>query len=294
MIKEMLVSGNLSKLRSDLIGKSSDENGLRLKRQKELADSAIDPDSRKFINYFKSHCKTETLAQWGNDSTPPPRNRRLTESELFEPPQDTEEAVFNSLRNLPQRLASYPAFWTSYHLDMIESGLVEPSYFAKVQISETGQARTEKALALVSVDEKPLDRCVRTILRRMGGLPEARGSVSVFQDCRTARSWWRGLFVDEVCGELGTDRDRAWKVLRTNQIWEQLTGYVVQKLTVLGDKRIRIALIAYFAEMDSVPNERDKVQDILNRIGRRTAYQMMGVLSPRENLEIIRSICRES
>lgn len=175
---------------------------------------------------------------------------------------------------------------------MIESGLAEPSYFAKSQVSDTGRARTEKALALVSLDEKPLDGCIRTILRRMGGLPEARGSVSVFQDCRTARSWWRGLFVDEVCGELETDRARAWEVLRTNQIWEQLTGYVVQKLTVLGDTRIRIALIAHFAEMDTIPNDREKIQNILNRIGQRTAYQMMGVLSPRENLEIIRSICR--
>lgn len=292
MIKEILVPGNLSKLRSTLTGKSPGENGLSLKRQKELANLAIDPDSQKFVNYFKSRCKTEALAQRENGSTPPPENRRLTESELFDPPQDTEEAVFNSLRNLPQRLASYPAFWTSYHLDMIESGLAEPSYFARSQVSETGRARTEKALALISLDEKPLDGCIRTILRRMGGLPEARGSVSVFQDCRTARSWWRGLFVDEVCEELGTDRKRAWEVLRTNQIWEQLTGYVVQKLTVLGDTRIRIPLIAYFSEMDPIPNDRENVQNILNRIGQRTAYQMMGVLSPRENLEIIRSICQ--
>ena len=71
MIKEILVSGNLGKLRSDLIGKSSDENGLRLKKQKELAELAIDPDSRKFVNYFKSHCKTEVLTQWDNGSTPP-------------------------------------------------------------------------------------------------------------------------------------------------------------------------------------------------------------------------------
>lgn len=71
MIKEILVPGNLSKLRSTLTGKSPGENGLSLKRQKELANLAIDPDSQKFVNYFKSRCKTEALAQRENGSTPP-------------------------------------------------------------------------------------------------------------------------------------------------------------------------------------------------------------------------------
>ena len=283
MIKNILISGNLSKVRGDLV-KSPDE-GLRRQKQKEFAETAMDQNGRNFIGYFKSHCKTEPLDSW-NISYP---KRPFTEAEFSDPPQDTERAVFKALRDLPQRLASSPAFWASYHLGIIESNIIKPSYLAKGQIGKSGQGRIEKAL--VSCGKKPLDDCVRTILRRMGGLPEARGSVSVFQDCRTARGWWRGFFADEVCGELGTDEDKVWRVLRTSQVWEQLTGYVVQKLTVLGDTKIRIPLIAYMTDMDPVPNDKEMIQGILDRIGQRTAYQMMGVLSPRENLEIIRDIC---
>lgn len=283
MVKCILISGNLSKVRGDLI-KSPDED-LRRQKQKEFAELAMDSNVGRFVDYFKFHCKTEPLERNGI-SCP---ERPFTEAEFSDPPQDTEQTVFKALRNLPQRLACSPAFWASYHLGIIESDIIKPSYMAKGQIGKSGQGRIEKALG--SYGKKPLDDCVRTILRRMGGLPEARGSVSVFQDCRTARAWWRGFFADEVCRELGTDEDKVWKALRTNQVWEQLTGYVVQKLTVLGDTRIRIPLIAYVADTDPVPNDRETIQNILNRIGQRTAYQMMGVLSPRENLEIIKDIC---
>lgn len=283
MIRRILISGNLSKVRGDLVKLPDDD--LRRQKQKEFAELSMDSNSGKFVGYFRSHCKTEPLD--GGDISCP--ERPFTEAEFSDPPQDTERAVFRALRNLPQKLACSPAFWASYHLGIIESDIIKPSYLAKGQIGKSGQGRIEKAL--VSCGKKPLDDCVRTILRRMGGLPEARGSVSVFQDCRTARAWWRGFFADEVCREMGTDEDKVWKALRTNQVWEQLTGYVVQKLTVLGDTKIRIPLIAYVADIDPVPNDRETVQNILNRIGQRTAYQMMGVLSPRENLEIIKDIC---
>lgn len=259
------------------------------KKQKNLAELAIDTDSRGFIAYFKNRCKTqdtENKLPHFAESSP------LTENEFANPPQDTEESIFNSLRSLSRRWASSNAFWTSYHLVMIETGLIEPNYLANRQASQSGRARIEKALG--SQDKKPLDDCIRTILRRIGGLPEVRGYTSVFQDCRTSRAWWRGYFANEVHKELGTDRDKIWKVLRTNMIWEQITGHVVERLTVLGDGKILIPLLACLADMDPIPNDRATIQDFLRRIGQRTAYQMMGTLSPRENLEIIKKILENS
>ncbi len=172
---------------------------------------------------------------------------------------------------------------------MICLRLIRPSYLAKPPGRDTGHASIEKALA--SSDEKRLDGCIRTILRRLGGLPEARGYVSVFQDCRTSRSWWRGLFAEQVCRELKADEQKVWNVLRTNKIWEELTLCIIQRLTVVGDPKIRIPLIAYFAKKEPVPRGRDEIKSILSRIGQRTAYQNMGILSYEENLEIIENIC---
>lgn len=289
MIKNLLISSSLSKLRSDLV-KSKDKD-LLFKKQKEFAELAVHNGGKKFISYFRDRCKTQNLeenyfplSQLGTTA--------LTESEFADPPQDTEASVFDSLRDLSQRLASSNAFWASYHLHMIDDGLIEPSYLAKAQIKETGRARIEKAIMLE--DRNSLDGCTRTILRRIGGLPEVRGYTSVFQDCRTSRAWWRGFFVEEVHRELGIDRDKIWRVLRTNRIWEEVMGHVVEKLTVLGDRRIFIPLIGCLADMDTIPNDRHTIQDFLKRIGQRTAYQIMGILSLKENLEIIREIIDKS
>ena len=289
MIKNLLISSDLSELRRDLV--KSDDKGLLFRKQKELAKLVVDIDNRKFIAYFRCRCKTQELEEKHllphHLGTIP-----LTEDEFADPPQDTEALVFDSLRNLSRKLASSNAFWGSYHLNMIDAGFIKPSYLAKAQIRETGQARIEKALSLR--DRKPLDDCVRTILRRMSGLPEIRGYTSVFQDCRTSRAWWRGYFTEEVHREMGTEKDKVWKVLRTNKIWEEITGHVVEKLTVLGDRRIFIPLIACLSEMDPIPGDRNTIQDFLRRIGQRTAYQIMGVLSLEENLEIIREIIERS
>ena len=289
MIKNLLISSNLSKLRRDLV-KSNDED-LLFRKQKEFAELAVHTDRRKFVAYFRDHCKTQKLEE-KHFPFPQFETIPLTENEFADPPQDTEASVFNSLRALPQRLASSNAFWASYHLNVIDFGLIEPSYLAKAQIKETGQARIEKAIN--SQDIKPLDDCVRTILRRIGGLPEVRGYTSVFQDCRTSRAWWRGFLTEEVHKELGIDRDKIWRVLRTNRIWEEVMGHVVEKLTVLGDRKIFIPLIGCLAGMDTIPGDRNTIQDFLRRIGQRTAYQMMGILSPRENLDIIEKIIERS
>ena len=288
MVNGVLISSNLSKLRRDLV-KSEDKDSL-FRKQKELAELVVDDDSRKFIAYFLGRCRTREPRE--NRLPPYLGSAPLTENEFADPPQDTEATVFDSLRNLPRRLASSNAFWASYHLSMIAVGLIRPSYLAKSQIRETGQARVEKALALQ--DRKSLDDCIRTILRRMGGLPEVRGYTSVFQDCRTSRAWWRGYFIEQIHGELGTEKDKIWKVLRTNRIWEEITGHVVEKLTVLGDRRIFVPLIASLCEMDPIPADRDIIQNFLRRIGQRTAYQMMGVLSPGENLGIIKETIEKS
>lgn len=289
MIENLLISSDLSKLRRDLV-KPEDKDSLS-GRQKKFAELAVDDDSRRFIAYFRGRCKIQNPEK---SILPPPHfcNGLLTENEFADPPQDTEARVFDSLRNLPRRFASSNAFWASYHLNIISEGLIKPSYLAKNQARETGQARIEKALVLKA--EKPLDDCVRTVLRRMGGLPEIRGYTSVFQDCRTSRAWWRGYFAEQVHGEFGTEKEKIWRVLRTNRIWEEITGHVVEKLTVLGDRRIFVPLIACLSEMDPIPSDRQTIQDFLRRIGQRTAYQMMGALLPGENLEIIEKIMEKS
>ena len=95
----------------------------------------------------------------------------------------------------------------------IEEGRIESSFLAANGGGNvTGAQRIDAALNASTGrggDASLLDRCVRTVLRRLGGLPEARGNRSVYVNCPLARAWWRERLVAEVAtdGAEGLERE---------------------------------------------------------------------------------------
>jgi len=279
---ELMSATDLSRKRWSLVKRElgDNENSIR-DRQKKFAEVLLANDPKILAGYL-SKPKGETLNL-------PTFSEKITEAQIFNPPEDTENLIYTTLQELEPRHASSPAFWASYHLEMMKINLIEPTYFAMSKVSQSGRARIEEAL--YKKDADLLSGVVRTFLRRFCGLPEIRGTLSVFNDCRTSRAWWRGFIVSEV-RELYPDIEEnlLWDVLRGTELWTHLMMYGVRRLTVISDKNIRVALVARLAEIDPTPRDRPRIQRFLKEIGRKSAYQMMGALSIRDNLEIIRSI----
>ena len=126
----------------------------------------------------------------------------LTEQSLKDPPKNVERMVYDNLKDVPPRIACRASFWAEVTLRHIEEGAIEdPRWLvANGGQTETGAARIDKAR-----DEKDperrnrrIDACVRTALRRMGGLTVARGNRSVFVDAPFARAWWRERMVSRI------------------------------------------------------------------------------------------------
>ena len=88
----------------------------------------------------------------------------------------------------------FGAHLTTRHIE--ENRIDATSLAAEANVS--GLERIERALA--ETGEKAaqkIDECVRTVLRRLSGLPE-RGSRSVIVDCPFARAWWRGRLLSDI------------------------------------------------------------------------------------------------
>ena len=95
-----------------------------------------------------------------------------------------------------------------------------------------------------------LDGCVRTVLRRLGGLPEARGNRSVYVNCPLARAWWRERLVAEVAAADGEGLEweiRAVVHPESQQYWEELVTFVVSRNSVFGSAKVRNILISALA-----------------------------------------------
>lgn len=149
-----------------------------------------------------------------------------------------EVETFEAWRTLTPRLTSQPLYWTLCYVKWLESGQIDD------RLSEALLAQTQGG-----APESDPEKATRNALRRIGGLPSARGKVSVFSDSSMGRAWWRGFIADEVAehshGEL--DASTAHEILHaSNQAWETLVGRAVKSLTVINHPAARAAIVCQF------------------------------------------------
>ena len=99
-----------------------------------------------------------------------------------------------------------------------------------------------------------------------------------------ARAWWRGRLAKEVCEATGADHGKVMDLFRVSQTyWERLVGFAVSKNSVLGDSKVRSALV--WALSEHIGDETKKplfidnknLKKILDGIARRSAWQELGV-----------------
>ena len=210
----------------------------------------------------------------------------LTESEFKQPPTSTEVALYGAWSKLTPRVACRTTFWANLTCLHIENERIRATYLAANGISgATGAERIDRVLHDKSESAaKAIDECVRTVLRRLGGLPEARGNKSVYVDCPFARAWWRERLVNEVSsGTPGVVED-VREVTRVNQTyWEELVVLVVSRNSVLGSHEVRDRFILTLADLFAKEAETPlrKAQNL------RAACRMVGTIQASRELSVL-------
>ena len=168
--------------------------------------------------------------------------RRLTPSEFRNPSLELEVKLAQALSALSAFQATQPLFWTVCHIQWLEDGQLDRNTSDYL----LGHVTTGKL-------EKDLDRAMRNLMRRLGGLHPERGKVSVLSDCPVARAWWRARVANEVSGYSETTLTTidAHTILHAeNQAWATLVGGGVKRVTVINHPRARAAILSELSEVD--------------------------------------------
>ena len=222
-------------------------------------------------------------------------DEKLTEHQYKEPTKDTEQRMYKIWEDVPPETACRVTFWGEVTLRHIENERIQSSYLAANGGALSGGLERIDRVLSSSGTEKDIDSCVRAILRRLSGLPEARGNISVYANCPFGCAWWRERFADEVCDIIDksssrskTSRDGILNLLRQGQeYWETLVRLVISRNSVLGDRNVRDVLIWSLAETlksdkeNSVLKSQD-LKSLCRLLGVRCAWQELGILEPEE------------
>ena len=225
------------------------------------------------------------VRSWGltTGALPPITDRRLSEKEFANPPWSTECAIASTWAAIPVSQVARPETWTRINIEMMEHGRIKSSFLAASNTGESGRSRIAKALK--GTDAQEVDSCVRTVLRRLGGVIE-RANRTAFLDCPLAKTWWRHYFATEAHSTFGRhSREVLSAALRPTYRWERLVEAMVSKLTIIGDSAIRPAIIECFAE--GAGGSGQEVADMLAWVGRRSTIQALGALGPEYVLQVI-------
>lgn len=242
---------------------------------------------RGFLESLRSSSVFSSLIrgkiEFTKGETPPNITTQLTESEFVKPPANTERNLYSIWHDISPAQASRTTFWGNVTLQNIEAGKIEPCFLISSGTSPTG-AMGRICDILQTGNEKQIDDLVRRCLRQFSGLPE-RGTRSVYVNCPFAKAWWRCYLTHEICDCSQASFKDIHQVLRRSQeYWERLIVLVVSRNSIVGDSKIRSALIWALSELDEskAPNDVFIVKG-LERIGRaigiRLAWQELGVLS---------------
>ena len=173
----------------------------------------------------------------------------LTESSFKEPTQDQERRMYEVMRHLSPRTACRVSLWATVTLEHVRSGkIAEPTWLASNGgNNESGVERIDRALyADGKGTPRAIDDCVRTVFRRMSGLPAARGNRSVFVNPTFGRAWWRERLVARILerGSLVEPREALLQVVRRSQeYWERLVTMIVSRGSVFGSVDVQDALV---------------------------------------------------
>ena len=258
---------------------------LRVKgseRQREFL--GIVRDTGAFLNHV-SAIATEGTVDAVLASEP------MTESEYKDPPPGTEQALYAAWAALTPSVACRSTFWANLTIEHIRAGRIQSAYLAANGGNLPGGAeRIDFALDKThGQGPKQIDECVRTVLRRLGGLREVRGNRSVYVDCPFARAWWRERFSTLAAGGDTRVASSVRAVLRTNQTyWEKLIDRIVFRNSTFGAENIRSAFLRALAQyVQANPTSKLTSSMGLQRLCRRaTTYQGARELSILSDTEL--------
>ncbi len=204
---------------------------------------------------------------------------KFAEREFLYPPKDTQQVIWNVFKNAPDEMLTYCGFWSYRIIDMIGHDQIKPEYLAADLngVTKTGVYIID--VAQQSDDEKPVDDCVRRILRSMCN-PAPRGKRIVFSDFYLGKAYWRWWWADKMSQRsIGLNFNQVLKIL-DEKYYAEFSGKMHSGKSYIGSENVLGGLLLYLKQENGNKITAKQLRKIIDKISYLSAWKAIEAQAP--------------
>ena len=145
--------------------------------------------------------------------------------------------------------------------------------------------------ALDCKDQEIVKDTLRIIARNMYGATLLRGKKGIYQEISLAMAWWRFYLAKEISQNTNLDLEQIYKYFITQKSnYNELIMRMSGGLTIISNPYTRDALISFLLSQEKITG--NKFKEIIKKIGIQSAWRLIGGLSFKDNLQIIKELSK--
>jgi len=207
---------------------------------------------------------------------------RLTEKEFRNPPEDTQEEIFDNFKDYPSETLSYNGFWAYLIINLIRNNAIQSSFLAANTGNNNQSGLTCLDYALnENADELLVDATVRRVLRSMCN-PAPRGARRVFNDFVLGSSFWRWNFASRVSKSLEKNLELVLNTLSVD-MFGQISDALYANDSWLSHKNVLSGVVLFREKYDSISVK--SFMSYVKRLRYMSAWKAIEIQTPKDNFD---------
>lgn len=197
-----------------------------------------------------------------------------------------------SKQNFSEFDAVNEKIWLYLNIELVKQELISPPSFVYASNrSSSGIENIKKALDCK--DQEIIKDALRIIARNMYGatLGGLRGKKGIYQEISLAMAWWRFYLAKEISQNTNLDLEQIYKYfIAQKSNYNELIMRMSGGLTIISNPYTRDALISFLLSQEKITG--NKFKEIIKKIGIQSAWRLIGGLSFKDNLQIIKELAK--
>jgi len=207
---------------------------------------------------------------------------KLTEKEFRNPPEDTQEEIFENFKDYPSETLSYNGFWGYLIINLIRSEAIQASFLAANtgNNNQSGLVCLDYALS-ENAEATLVDATVRRVLRSMCN-PAPRGKRIVFDDFVLGSSFWRWNFASRVSTALDRSLDMILNIMSV-EMFGQISALLHANDSWLSHRNVLSGVVLFRESYNNI--KVGTFKNYVTKLRFMSAWKAIEIQSPNDNFD---------